>query len=328
MAEIKRLKPGIVYNSGFTIGDDELATLAVCYERIYLPYLEQLAEGELYDRWGTLRSDDQIKRVYDELHAIDDWHRHQNSLFEEGVLIRLCHPRKQLILDRFGVPQNSEIFHNSQRELEAHWARERKHPELLRAPWKILPEEYAFHLHRHDIEYLPKIFIDSGKPTREVLTAIEAFAVFRYLLPRLNKMHSDDILELRRKVKDTREGFSMHLQTLSKGLDGMVKAGEKLEDLKGYAKNIVETELIPDYRQFRRQLGAAQAGKIKKVLDVTGKIMEIDAAPWTPKFWGQLLKALGLSFIETAADQKERLSNQNQAFEFMRKVEIAGDESS
>jgi len=116
----------------------------------------------------------------------------------------------------------------------------------------------------------------------------------------------------------------MHLQKLSKGLDGMVKTGEKLEDLKGYAQNIVETDLIPDYEEFRRQLEAEQAGKFKKVLDVSGKIMEIDAAPWTPKFWGLLLKALGMSAIETAADQKERLSNRYQAYEFMKVVEDNG----
>jgi hypothetical protein len=86
----------------------------------------------------------------------------------------------------------------------------------------------------------------------------------------------------------------------------------------------LETDLIPDYKEFRRQLEAEQAGKIKKVLDVAGKIMEIDAAPWTPKFWGLLLKAFGMSAIETAADQKQRLSNHYQAYELMREVEDIG----
>jgi hypothetical protein len=36
---------------------------------------------------------------------------------------------------------------------------------------------------------------------------------------------------------------------------------------------------------------------------------------------GLLLKALGMSVIETAADQKERLTNRYQAYEFMKTVE-------
>jgi hypothetical protein len=180
------------------------------------------------------------------------------------------------------------------------------------------------HLLRKDVS-LPRIFLVHSRPSsRNSLVALEAFHAFRYLLPKLSALHDDEILELRRKVKDTREGFAMHLQKLSKGLDGMVKAGEKFEDLSGYAQNIVETELIPDYREFRRQLEAEQAGKIKRVLDVTGKIMEIDAALWTPRFWGLLLKALGLSAIETAANEKEPHTNRYQAYELMKEVEDVG----
>ena len=107
-------------------------------------------------------------------------------------------------------------------------------------------------------------------------------------------------------------------------MDSLVASGEKLKTMEEYAQGVIETDLIPDYREFRRQLEAEQAGKIRKVLDATGKIMEIDAAPWTPKFWGMLLKALGMSAIETAADQKERLSNRYQAYEFMKVVEDVG----
>jgi len=57
------------------------------------------------------------------------------------------------------------------------------------------------------------------------------------------------------------------------------------------------------------------------VLDAFGKLAEIDAAPWTPKFYGSLLKALGMTFITTASEQKDRLSNRYQAFKFMQEIE-------
>jgi hypothetical protein len=183
--------------------------------------------------------------------------------------------------------------------------------------------QFANHLLRTDI-MLPQIFGNQQCPQRPTLVGMEAFATFQYLLPKLNALEPDDILELRRKVADTREGFTMHLQKLSKGLDGMVKADSTIEEIGHYAQALVETELIPDYKEFRRQLEAEQAGKVKKVLDLAGKIMEIDAAPWTPKFWGLLLKSLGMSAIETAADQKERLTNRYQAYEFMKAVDDIG----
>lgn len=54
-----------------------------------------------------------------------------------------------------------------------------------------------------------------------------------------------------------------------------------------------------------------------------GKVVEIDAPPWTPKFWELLMKALGLTVIESAAEQEEKLCNKFQAFKFMSDLEAA-----
>lgn len=64
-----------------------------------------------------------------------------------------------------------------------------------------------------------------------------------------------------------------------------------------------------------------KADKWEKFLDAAGKVVEIDAAPWTPKFWGLLLKAIGLSLVTAAGEQQEMLSNKYQAFKFMSEVE-------
>lgn len=182
--------------------------------------------------------------------------------------------------------------------------------------------DLAAHLTRTDID-LPQIFASSkGQPIgRDILVALEAEAVFKYLLPKIHIFHPTQILELREKIADTREGFTMHLWKLSKGLEEHAKDGTSVHEIAGFARNLIETELIPDYREFRRQLAAMKAGKWEQFLDAAGKIVEIDAAPWTPKFWGLLLKALGLSFVTAAGEQREMLSNKYQAFEFMSEVE-------
>jgi hypothetical protein len=52
-----------------------------------------------------------------------------------------------------------------------------------------------------------------------------------------------------------------------------------------------------------------------------GKILEISAAPWTLKFYGDVLKALGVTALTYNAERKESLTNRSQAFQFMSAVE-------
>ena len=188
----------------------------------------------------------------------------------------------------------------------------------------FVAEDLAKHLIRTDID-LPQIFTTLlGQPVgRDVLAALEAEATFSYLLPKIRTYHATQILELREKVADTREGFTMHLWKLSKGLEEHAKEDTPVKEIAKYAKNLIETDLIPDYREFQRQLTAIKAGKLEKVLDVAGKIVEIDAAPWTPKFWGLLLKAVGLSIVTAASEQEQLLLNKYQAFTFMSEIEGA-----
>jgi hypothetical protein len=185
--------------------------------------------------------------------------------------------------------------------------------------------DLAAHLTRTDID-IPQIFTTlKGQPIgREILVALEAKATFTYLLPKINVFHPTQILQLREKVADTREGFTMHLQQLSKGLEERAKENIPVHEIARYAKNLIDTDLIPIYREFRRQIAAIKGNRWEKFLDVSGKVVEIDAAPRTPKFWGLLLKAVGLSILVAAGERQEVLSNKYQAFTFMSEVEDAG----
>src|SRR5688572_23519907 len=87
------------------------------------------------------------------------------------------------------------------------------------------------------------------------------------------------------------------------------------------ARNVVETDLIPDYTEFRRVLKAKRKGWLYTVLDPVVELLQIDAAPWTPRFYGQILKALGVPGL-SKLDEKT-LSNETLAYHFMRKVEEA-----
>jgi hypothetical protein len=142
-----------------------------------------------------------------------------------------------------------------------------------------------------------------------------------FVLPRVNELHPEEILKVRDTVKSTREGFSMHLQTLSSSVDARIRDGEDLNDIARYARDVVETQLVPDYVEFRRQMVAEQAGSWKRVLRVADSVLKIDAAPWTPKFYGDLLKALGFYLLESVEQSKEGFSNRRQAMQFLATLE-------
>jgi hypothetical protein len=296
-------KSGVVYSSGLTINNAPLlATLAVLYPAVHLPHMGCDLSETAYGK------------------SVKDWERQWEPLFQERVFERLPPPPISMEQVSASMMKLSDAIQHSK-----HWE-PLPRPETGEGKSHIFLSfvvQVANHLSRTDI-YLPRVFDAQAKPTRDALVALEAFTVFKYLLPRLNALSPDDILELRHRLRDTREGFAMHLQKLSKAMDSLVASGEKLKDINAHAQALIETDLIPDYREFQRQLEAEQARKVRKVLDLTGKIMEIDAAPWTPKFWGLFLKALGMSAIQSAADQKEHLTNRYQAYEFMKEIDDLG----
>src|SRR5262249_37693074 len=142
----------------------------------------------------------------------------------------------------------------------------------------------------------PELHVCGRQPTsREIMKFLEARSVFSYFLPGIGKLDEEQILKVRERVKDTREGFSLHLQTLSKGVEQRLKGGESISEIERFARSVVDTDLIPDYREFRRQLGAERRDFWKTVVNAAGKILKIDANPLTPKFWGQLLEAMGVA---------------------------------
>ncbi len=313
----------IIYSSDLIVrNSSELATLCVFYDKTLLPYTthksSRLFAGRdvIYLHLG-MKSKEYVEDV-------NRWTRKHRVLFQEGVLERVPPPNKDIVhpgsLLDIEPSEKLALFTKVPFKLHAEtydYINKAKKTEIF------VKQDLALHLLRTDLKF-PQVFISNEKrPPRELMVALEAKAVFSYLIPALGKLTSEQILEVRHKVKDTREGFSMHLQKLSKGLEEKIKGEEASSDIEAWAKSLIETELIPDYREFRRQLAAEKSGFWNKVLDASAKIFEIDAAPWTPKFYGQLLKALGLTALTFSSERKEGLTNKSQAFQFMSLVEDA-----
>lgn len=328
----------IIYNSDLIIRNaSELATLCVFYDKVYLPHTssstsDKFAGARFYDVTMPRGIDAKFEKEF--VDDVDYWGSVYKALIDEKVVERLpsppwgVTPPKEL-LENLKLSEKIELLTKSETLRSLSISNKPLGPlgeteESLGNPdhWVIkeylIKQDLALHFLRNDLK-LSQLFIYSGdRPSRDFLVGVEAKATFSYLLPELGYLKADQILEVRNKVKDNREGFSMHLQTLSKGIDDRLKGGEQYPEIERWAKNIIETQLIPDYRQFRRQLEAQRSGYWSNVL---GKAFGIDAALWSPKFWSELLKAFGFTMLAAISERKEMLSNENQAYLFMKKVE-------
>lgn len=231
----------IVYNSDLIVRDrSEAACLCVFYDQVFLPCLRSHRHEFPPSALPGVR-DPYLGRS-----DIENWNIEYGTLFDAGVLSRLPLPESERDISQEEV---SAILSMPVRSIRA-------------GDRYYMEPALAAHLARTDIDF-PQIFTTRpGQPIgRDILVALEAKATFSYLLPKLHIYHPTQILELREKVTSTREGFTMHLWKLSKGLEERAKEHSSVREIATFAKNLIETDLIPDYREFHRQLAASKAGK-------------------------------------------------------------------
>ena len=87
------------------------------------------------------------------------------------------------------------------------------------------------------------------------------------------------------------------------------------------ARKTVERKLGPRYDEMRRQLKSKKIGFWANVLAAGAKFFEIDAAPWTPKFYGDLFERFFGSIDEVGKAKAEAQSNASQAFQYLARLE-------
>jgi hypothetical protein len=345
----------VVYNSDVIINDHrELATLAIFYDRVFMPYADLTAPKlRLSDIEGALLSNlaDEESALENYAETIRQWHKTNDVLFKENILSQLPPPisyvpavaqtlkrfdqraegrNRKGTIDNPAWPWENDLWWVSQhkdisiKEVVKRSNRLTLRPSYLPQVRRHIPienEDLLLHLLRDDID-LPQLFTMAGPiPSRELLVGLEIRETFKYLLPKVSQLEPAQIVEVRNKVKDTREGFSMHMLRLSKGLEEHARQGAPVEAIANYARSLIETEIIPYYREFRRQIDSERAGWWKNVLNGLSSIAEVEAPVWSPKVLALILKALGMTFLETASEQKARLSNRYQAFQFMSEIE-------
>src|SRR5262249_443487 len=135
----------------------------------------------------------------------------------------------------------------------------------------------------------------------------------------LGRLRPDEILEVRDRLRDLKEGFADYVATQLDDVQQRLKSGDP--DLLTAAGETVEGRLVPWYHEMKRQVGDQRTGFWAKNAAMSGKFLQIDAAPWTPKFYGGVLEMFGAKIGEAAKFESESRSNASCAFQFLSRLE-------
>lgn len=325
----------IMYNSGVHVADRKmLATLAVFYDRIWLPHVGS-ASVEMAEfvesapgqwRLDTVEIEgtsfiDADGKSWSIDRFTNDWNERHDALFEADVLCRLPPPprdRRIALIRELGWPAGSilpelDLILEDIPGLRPSYADGRKAIMV----W----QDHLLHMLRRDINKPALFLLADQAGRREAAKSVLAESVLSFSLPRLTELTPEEILEVRRVTADNREGFMAHLQGLSGALDKLLKDGADQRELSETAGDVIQTKFVPDFLEFKRQLGSVRVGKAKRILDPASKVLEISSSPWSPKFWYDLVRAAYFTVSGAAENRKEDKTNKALAFNFIRKLE-------
>lgn len=308
----------IVYNSDLIISNPiDLSTFSIFYDKILLPYTTDdgrvLRMVKRKGKFGMPSDADwfEVSEILEKSSPVleyraDKWDDKHRILFDEGVFQRLDKADSQ-------APGQASL-----KRLSLLFLRSRATEVAINDDNDVfIPASLVDNLLRGDID-CPSIFtIRQGSSRREIYKAAEALHTFKYLMPRLSRLHPEEILEVRSKLKDLREGFSLHLQRLSAKVESALQENSPWDEISRIARNVIETELIPDYREFRRSLMTRRIGFWARVFNMAGQVIQINALPWKPAFWSRLAMTAGSLVATETKERREGFSNADLAYRFM-----------
>jgi hypothetical protein len=317
--------------------DEVVTTLAVFYDEVWFPCPYGF-DPQVKDFWSPAFPNSQnpylrlleAQKVYSQA-TYDERTNYWKPLFEEGIFKTLP-PIDRARLDippaneeqykkQFGVssPTDEELrFWVFKERLFSYFERQHGRAPLREAIEDVyLTGAWALALHAVFAQKpSAELFISKQSDTSTSrLSGFVVQSLFRYVVPQLNALHPEQILEVRELLKDTKEGFVDYIFEVVDDVEDKIMSGDVSEA--EAAHKVVERKLLPKYREMRRQLLAERTGFWSSVLATGSKLLQIDATPWTPKFYGQLIEAFFGPLDKMSEEAVKARSNSRQAFQYI-----------
>ncbi|EJX2556568.1 MULTISPECIES: hypothetical protein [unclassified Vibrio] len=123
-------------------------------------------------------------------------------------------------------------------------------------------------------------FLSENHKNVKLLTSVLAEECVKIMIPDCRQATPDEILEIRSKLKDNLLPFRMSLQKLTGDLRGALESDAKIDDLKGEAKFIVESQIEPQLYELKQ---AIERSNSKLMNNVFGKFLHW--VPYIAKAW-------------------------------------------
>lgn len=117
-------------------------------------------------------------------------------------------------------------------------------------------------------------FLSENHKNVKLLTSVLAEECVKIMIPDCRQATPDEILEIRSKLNDNLLPFRMTLQKLTGDLRGALEADINIDDLKGEAKFIVESQIEPQLYELKQ---AIERSNSKVMNNVFGKFLN-----WIP----------------------------------------------
>jgi hypothetical protein len=162
----------------------------------------------------------------------------------------------------------------------------------------------------------PEVFVGTaGDYTTAPLAGLLARTVFSLVIPNLEKLSPDQVIDLRQKVREPREGFRDHLIELIDDVEHRLQGGSVTESIA--ALETIKHKVMPSFDEYQRKLLAQETGFWSEVAVRGAKFLQVDASPWTPKFYGAILELLFGNVVDASKLDRAELNNKSQAFQYM-----------
>lgn len=333
MSDTKLLS--VTYSSGVICHEpDFLSTLAVFYDQIWFPYPYGLDRKGVVWCSGPPGFDNELAIVQE---RYEQWRAQWELLFKEEILCTLPMPKELeggMPLELRDETMNKLGYRIDPRptafiDLDMLCGRialaihalytDKPSPELfVTIPglelWLLdLPANPLQHDEAKRVDF--QMGTNSINTSTTEITNLLVNSLFEYHIPKLGALTADQILEVRDYLANTKQGFTDYITELTDDVEARLKSNAN--SVAEAARKTIERKVLPKYREFCRQLEARNIGFWSKVLEGGGKFLKIDAAPWSPKFYGEIIQIFFELLGKGADEDLKDASNQSQAFSYL-----------
>ncbi len=304
-------KLNIVYASGLTIQDPSLlATLAVFYDKVYLPHAYDLdPDAKPLIRWPMKYLDDLelIQRGYTK------WKDRWKLLFESGV-IEVLPPSLDL-----GGDDPPDLQERLLKELNI------KVPHFASSHvfnGRVALAMYAIFEKTTDPEFFHS---RPGATDTSHLRDTLATTLIQYRLPKIGEMTPEQLLRTRAETQSDREGLIYYLNQLVDDAESRLTATSGNE--RNAALRTVERKIIPELEEHLLQEKIRAEKTLVKLLKFAAKgvntVLGVALTPWDFKNYTGASELL-LDGADALIEKKlQQVANKHRAFQFLACIEKA-----